>query len=133
MSPKRIKEIYADFKKAFARLSEALDEDIDKGSIIIDGAIQRFEFTFELAWKLARAMLSYNGIEADSPRLVIKEAFRMKIFADGQGWIDMLEDRNKTSHIYDERTAREIYKKIKKNHVPLLKVFLTKAAEFVKL
>ena len=49
MSPKRIKEIYADFKKALGRLSEALDEDIDKGSIIIDGAIQRFEFTFELA------------------------------------------------------------------------------------
>lgn len=132
MSPKRIKEMYVDFKKALARLKEALEEDLGKGSIVIDGAIQRFEFTFELAWKLGKAMLSYSGIEADSPRFVIKEAYKAKIFADGQGWIDMLEDRNKTAHIYDEKSAKEIYKKIKKSHLPLLEDFLNKSAEFLK-
>lgn len=124
MSPERIKELFGDFKKALQRLSEALKESLDKGNIVVDAAIQRFEFTFELAWKLARAILLENGVSADTPKAVIKEAFKTKMLTDGDGWIDMLEDRNKTSHIYDEKTALEIYKKIKQNHFALLEDFL---------
>lgn len=119
----RIKEIYEDFKNALERLKEALDEDLSRGSIVIDGTIQRFEFTFELSWKLARAVLNYNGIKAESPRLIIKEAFRAGLIKEGQGWIDMLEDRNKTSHIYDEKQALKIYERIKAAHFGLLKDF----------
>ena len=46
---------------------------------MIDATIQRFEFSFELSWKLMRAVLDYNGIEAEAPRSVIKEAFKSKI------------------------------------------------------
>jgi len=121
MSPEKIKELLDDFSKALKRLEEALTEDLSKGNIIIDGAIQRFEFTFELSWKLTKAVLNHTGIEAASPRAVIKEAFKANVMENGEGWIDMLEDRNKTSHIYDEEQAIDIYKKIKKNHFPLLK------------
>lgn len=117
----RIKEIYLDFKSALERLKEALDEDLSKGNIVLDGTIQRFEFTFELAWKLAKRVLDYNGIGAEGPRPVIKEAFRIKIIQDGQAWIDMLEDRNKTSHIYDVEQALRIYKKIKEVYFGLFK------------
>ncbi|MFH1877459.1 MAG: nucleotidyltransferase substrate binding protein [Candidatus Omnitrophota bacterium] len=123
MTPARIKELLNDFEKALQRLNEALNEDISKGSVIVDGTIQRFEFTFELAWKLAKNILAFQGIEANSPRSAIKEAFRSKLITDGNGWIDMLEDRGKTSHIYDEKNALEIYEKIKKKHYPLLKAF----------
>jgi nucleotidyltransferase substrate binding protein (TIGR01987 family) len=129
MTLERIKEIYLDYKKALERLKEALAEDISKGNIIIDGTIQRFEFTFELAWKLARAVLNYNGIEVEIPRLIIKEAFKAKLILDGEGWIDMLEDRNKTSHIYDEKEALKIYKKIKDSHFRLLQDFEKKIAK----
>ena len=131
MSLEKIENIYADFKKALGRLKEPLNKDLSKGDIIIDGVIQRFEFTFELTWKLAKAMLNYNGIEADSPRPVIKEAFKANIIKDGQSWIDMLEDRNKTSHIYDEDQAFKIYNKIKDNHFKLFEVFKAEAAEFI--
>ena len=130
MTLERIKEIYLDYKKAFQRLKEALAEDISKGNIIIDGTIQRFEFTFELAWKLARAVLNYNGIEVEIPRLIIKEAFKAKLILDGEGWIDMLEDRNKTPHIYDEKEALKIYKKIKDSHFRLLQDFEKKISKF---
>jgi len=118
----KIKNIYGDFKKVLERLGQALDEDLSKGSIVVDGTIQRFEFTFELAWKLAKAILKFNGIEAEAPRLVIKEAFKSNLIddKDGDAWIDMLEDRNKTSHIYDEKQALKIYDKIKLNHFKLL-------------
>ena len=70
MSQERIKEVKADFNKALGRLEDALSEDVSKGSIVVDGTIQRFEFTFELAWKLMKLVLAYNGIEAVS---IIKE------------------------------------------------------------
>ena len=121
----RIKNLYTDFKKALERLAQALNEDLSKGSIVVDGTIQRFEFTFELAWKLAKAILKFNGVEAETPRLVIKEAFKSNLIddKDGHAWIDMLEDRNKTSHIYDEKQALKIYEKIKTNHFKLLEGF----------
>ncbi|OGS00421.1 MAG: hypothetical protein A3G41_03295 [Elusimicrobia bacterium RIFCSPLOWO2_12_FULL_59_9] len=123
MNRERIKEIYLDYKKALERLKAALNEDTAKGSIIVDGTIQRFEFCFELAWKLAKALLSFGGIEAGTPRMVVKEAHQANLIKDGQGWIDMLEDRNKTSHIYDEKQALRIYKKIKGSHFKLLSNF----------
>lgn len=116
MSPERIKELFASFADALRRLEEALKEDITKSSIIVDGTIQRFEFTFELAWKLLRLMLLNEGIESNTPRAVLKEAYLAKLISDGEGWIDMLEDRNKTSHLYDEKIAAAIYRKIKEAH-----------------
>ena len=131
MTLEKINDIYEDFKNALARLQEALNEDLLKGNIIIDGTIQRFEFTFELSWKLAKSVLSYNGIEAESPRMAIKEAFKAGIVKDGEGWINMLEDRNKTSHIYDEKQALTIYGKIKDVHFTLLKDFDSNIAKFI--
>jgi len=132
MSHERMKEIYADFQRALGRLREALNEDIRGNSIAIDGTIQRFEFTFELAWKLAAAILKYQGIEADTPRSVIKEAFKAKLLKDGEAWIDMLEDRNKTSHIYDEKAAMVIYEKIKSNHYRVLEELSRVVVEFIE-
>lgn len=132
MNTERVKEIYSDFLKALERLKEALSEDLSKGDIVIDGTIQRFEFTFELGWKLIKRILSDNGIEVGTPRLVIKEAFKEHILDDGEDWIWMLEDRNKTAHIYDKAQAMEIYEKIKKNHCRTLENFKKDILKFVK-
>lgn len=133
MNQERIEEIHKDFVNAFLRLEEALSEELSKGTIVVDGTIQRFEFTFELAWKLARAVLNYSGIEADTPRYVIKEAYKAKIIQEGDEWIDMLEDRNKTSHIYDEKQALKIYQKIKDAHFETLKVFKNNIKKLIEL
>jgi nucleotidyltransferase substrate binding protein (TIGR01987 family) len=114
------KELYKDYRDALERLDEAVNEDISKGDIVIDGTIQRFEFCFELAWKLMRAVLKHSGIDADSPRSAVKEAFRSNLIKDGDAWIDMLEDRNKTSHLYDKKSASVIYDKIRKSHAKTL-------------
>jgi len=123
MIQQRINELYQDYSKALNRLQEALEEDPSKGSIIIDGGIKRFEFSFELAWKLARKILQFRGVEVNSPRSAIKGSFSEKIIEDESAWLVMLEDRNKTSHIYDENQAVVIYEKIKNYHFKSLKSF----------
>ncbi|QSQ07909.1 hypothetical protein H0A61_00226 [Koleobacter methoxysyntrophicus] len=111
---------FEDYKNALYRLEEGLQIQTDN-AIIIDGIIQRFEFTFELAWKLMKDYLEYEGVQTKSPRSAIKEAHKMGIIYDGDGWIDMMVDRNKTSHIYDEQEANAVYIKIKERHIYLLR------------
>jgi nucleotidyltransferase substrate binding protein (TIGR01987 family) len=114
-----MKEIFSDYCKALGRLQEALQQDISLGSIVVDGTIQRFEFCFELAWKLMKAVLDVDNIEVPSPRMTIKAAYQNKLIRDGEAWLEMLEDRNKTAHIYDEKMAVEIYNRIKAKYYQL--------------
>ncbi|MEG6615178.1 HI0074 family nucleotidyltransferase substrate-binding subunit [Peptococcaceae bacterium 1198_IL3148] len=66
----------ADLKKAYIKLNESINRDPYQDDIVLDAAIQRFEFTYELSWKLMKAYLEYNGnLEATSPRKAIKESF----------------------------------------------------------
>ena len=68
-----------------------------------EGVIQRYEYTFELAWKSMKDYLEENGvvIAPVTPRQVVKDAFAAKIIEDGQIWIDMLNHRNLLSHTYE--------------------------------
>jgi nucleotidyltransferase substrate binding protein (TIGR01987 family) len=125
---KKLKERAEDFTKALSRLEEALAKDIND-DIIVDGIIQRFEFTFEQSWKVMKLYLEDQGIldEALAPRSTIKVAFKHRIISDGDVWIEMMLDRNRTSHMYDEATACEIVQRIKDTYIAefnKLKVFL---------
>ena len=127
MKPDRVNELQADYGAALGRLEAALGQDPRTTDLVVDGTIQRFEFAFELAWKLMQAILKVHGIEAASPRTAIKEAFRVGWLPDGEGWIDMLEDRNKTSQLYDETAAQAIYDKIKRQHIGRLQAWRDQA------
>jgi len=85
-----------------------------------DGVIQRFEFTIEMLWKTLKAILQYHGIECYSPRNCIKEAFKVNIIDDDEIILDMLEDRNLSSHVYNKTTSEEIFEKIKDIYLEIL-------------
>ncbi|WP_035588947.1 HI0074 family nucleotidyltransferase substrate-binding subunit [Hippea jasoniae] len=106
------------FEKALNRLKEAVNhakDDLDK-----DGVIQRFEFTTELLWKTLKTMLQFQGIDCYSPRNCIKEAFKANIIDDDEIILDILEDRNLSSHLYDQRLSEEIFQRIKDIYVSFL-------------
>jgi len=106
------------FEKALERLKEAVEiaeDELDK-----DGVIQRFEFTIELLWKTLKAILEYKGIECYSPRNCIKESFKANIINDDEIILDMIEDRNLSSHIYDENVSNEIFERIKNVYLDYL-------------
>ena len=121
MSSQKLREKFLNYSKALSRLEESLDRD-ETDDIVLDAVIQRFEFSYELSWKLIKAYLSYHGIaEVRSPREAFKEAFAAGLITEGDLWIDMLEDRNLTAHTYDEAQARKIYHRIKIKHYKILK------------
>ncbi|TBH21285.1 DUF86 domain-containing protein [Thermus thermamylovorans] len=95
------------FRRAVERLGEALAR--PKDEFLRDSPIQRFEFTFELAWKVLKLYLEREGLEARSPRAAIRGVFQVGLLPEDPGWLEMLELRNLTSHTYDEALAERIY------------------------
>jgi len=128
----KIKDKIFDLDKALIKLHESLKRDYEEDDIVIDATIQRFEFTYELSWKLMKVYLEYNGnLEGTSPRRAIQESFKEGIIVDGEGWLNMLQDRNQTSHTYDEDAALEIFENIKKKYATLFDQFLEKMKNLV--
>ena len=92
---------------ALERLDEALARPVDP--LIRDAAIKRFEFTFEMAWKAIQAQARREALDCLSPRDCFRTAFRLGLVENDERWMRMVEDRNRTSHTYNEKTAQEIY------------------------
>ena len=118
-------------RKAVERLSEGILElQANQSSIVRDGVIQRFEFTTELAWKATREYLMDQGfVDINSPKLVMKEAFSFGLITDDNIWIQILNDRNLTSHIYKEEIADEICERIIKTYFQEFKALSKRLAE----
>ncbi len=96
------------FEQALNRLEEALGRPED--AIVRDACIQRFEFTFEMAWKAIQRYALDEGIECISPRDCLRMGFRLELIDNDRQWMAMVEDRNRAAHTYDEETARSIYR-----------------------
>ena len=84
------------------------------------GLIQLFEVSFELAWKTLKDILFYEGYDVKSPRSTIKQAFENDLIVDGELWLELLESRNKFSHVYDEKMAESAVRAIKEIYAPIL-------------
>lgn len=79
-----------------------------------DGAIQRFEYTFEITWKVAARVLAEAGVTAQSPKAVIRELAVQGWIGDAEQWLVFLAARNRTSHIYNEAVAREVFEQARR-------------------
>ena len=105
------------FSKALARLSDAVKQPLSN-ELTIDGTIQRFEFCFELAWKAQKDMLyTQKGIDVPFPKPVLQEAYKAGWIKNEALWLDMLKDRNNSSHTYNEALAKAIYERITQHYV----------------
>lgn len=118
----RWKQRFENYEKAYLSLIEsqqALNRD-SNNKFIQDSLIQRYEYTVELAWKTIKDYLEYQGfIDVTSPKKVIRKAYSEKMITNGEGWMDALNDRNRTSHAYEESMATDVASSILNNHIPL--------------
>ena len=117
MKTERLFERVADYRNSLARLREALLA--PESDLIRDAAIQRFEFTYEMAWKTLKLLLEAKGMDVRNPRDALREALQQGMIDDGNGWTLLHEKRNLTTHTYDEALAREVYEFLKNSGVAL--------------
>lgn len=110
---------YMNLKKAYSKLKEVSDLYDGKNDIIRDSLIQRFEFTYELTHKTLREFMSYLGVTLENsfPRTIFKKAYVNNLISDDKVWINLLEDRNSTSHIYNESLSDEVANRIVTKYV----------------
>jgi nucleotidyltransferase substrate binding protein (TIGR01987 family) len=103
----RFEEQREQFERALARLHEVLRE--SETPIIRDALIQRFEFTFEMAWRCLHRYLSAKGERvAQQAWAVLPLAFQSQLIDDAEAWEELRECRNNTSHTYNEALAIEV-------------------------
>ena len=117
MSIKDIRWIqrFENYSKALSQLLDAVELANQRklSKLEQQGLIQAFEYTHELAWKTLQDFLNYKGNEEIyGSKDVVRAAFKYGLVQDGEVWMDMIKNRNKTSYTYNEETAEEIIKAI---------------------
>ncbi len=104
----RWQQRFANYKKALSQLQKFVDKG-ELSELEEQGAIQAFEYTYELAWLVLKDFLEYQGqVDIYGSRDAIKKAFSAGLIEDGEKWMDAYVSRTKTSHTYNEKTAKEI-------------------------
>ncbi len=114
----KTKSLKKQFEKSVNQFERVLKK--KKTEFIRDSAIKRFELTFDIAWKLVKAVLEEEkGVSCFSPKDCFREAFRQKIIDPDPMWLRIVDLRNFSVHIYDEKFADDLYKRLPK----ILKMF----------
>lgn len=114
------------FKKAFFKLKEAVEavalSDLEK-----EGLIQRFEYTYELAWKTLQDLLEAKGyLDIKGPTPVLQQAFQDGYITDGDAWMMLKKSRENTSHTYNKEIAEEMIENIHSSYFSLFEKLLSR-------
>ena len=129
----RWKQRFANFKKAFGQLNDGVQLSTERKLTDLEqqGLIQAFEFTHELAWNVMRDYFKYQGnASITGSRDASREAFQSGLIADGEGWMEMIISRNKTSHTYNSETVKEIVELICETYADLFKRFQNRSYSY---
>ena len=121
----RWKQRFSNFEKAFKQLEEAVLRIDELDDLSKEGLIQRFEYTFELAWKTIKDFIESKGEDEKYTRDVIKKAFQLEIVENGEIWFEMLEKRNLMEHTYDKSILSEVVSSIHLRYFPELAKLIT--------
>jgi nucleotidyltransferase substrate binding protein (TIGR01987 family) len=86
-----------------------------------EGLVQRFEYTWELAWKLLKDYLEYEGIVLNkiTPAATIRASIEANLIQEGELWMSALDARNQMAHVYNQTRFNNITKDIKQKYIPL--------------
>ncbi len=127
---------FENFQSAYSKLAEISERNLDDYSLLEkEGMIQRFEYTYELAWKTLKDWLFIQGYDEKTPRDVVQRSFEVELLSeqDTEYFLEGLRERNLTSHTYDEATAQKILTNIKEIYQPMLaRLYQTLRTNFTK-
>lgn len=112
------------YQRALESLTEAvaLSRERSLSDLEQQGMIQAFEFTHELAWNCLQDYLQYQGEQnLMGSRDATRRAFALGLINDGEVWMDMIINRNRTSHTYNKATANQISQAVTERYYPLFR------------
>ena len=115
----RWKQRFSNYQKALGQLHKFVDKG-ELSELEEQGLIKAFEYTYELAWTTLKDFLEFQG-QSDlfGSRDTIQKAFQLNLIEDGEEWMDMLKNKNRTSHTYNQETASEISQAVTTVYYPL--------------
>ena len=107
------------YQRALAQLAKFIDKE-KLNELEEIGMIQAFEFTHELAWKLLKAFLNYRGVEnIYGAKDATRQAFSSGLIEEGEVWMQMIKDRSRANHTYNQETVVEIADNIREHFFDL--------------
>ncbi len=121
MTDIRWKQRFDNFQRALENLTEAIElmRQRSLSKLEEQGLIQGFEFTHELAWNVLKDYLEMEGIQGlVGSRSASREAFKRGLVADGDAWMEMIEDRKLSSHTYNQEVASSIVVAVRDLYYP---------------
>ncbi len=121
MTDIRWKQRFNNYSKAFQTLVAAVElaRTRDLSDLEGQGLIQGFEFTHELAWNVLKDYLEEKGIVGlIGSKDATRTAFKNGLIEDGDAWMNMIADRNRTSQTYNPGIAQSIIENILNSYFP---------------
>ncbi len=108
---KRKKISFKNFEDALKTLEEALEHP-PNSELERDGVIQRFEYSFEMAWKAVQKFLKEQGKPevSGSPKPILRDALEEHLISNLDLWFDFLKARNNSTHTYNQMAAEDVYR-----------------------
>lgn len=119
----RWRQRFRNYEKAYQQLEKAIPvfRKDPENFVLQAGLIQIYKFTFELAWKTLKDFLESEGFMVASPKSTIRQAYASGYIHEGDLWIKALNDRNLTTHTYEEHIVAEVLEAIQEKYFFLLK------------
>ena len=115
-SNREIQSLFKQFKEAYSRLKEAINIK-EESDIKRDAVIKRFEFTYELLWKTYKKIARLEKLDYFTPKACFQFAFKSGLIEDEELFLEIIDARNKTTHVYSEEEAKKIYDFIKEKAI----------------
>jgi nucleotidyltransferase substrate binding protein (TIGR01987 family) len=101
--------LFLELKKILDKFEKVFEYKKEQFPCIVEAAILIFRHAFELYWKLFKKICLAEGREVNSPRSALQQAYAIGLINHEQVWLEIMEDRNLTSHTYKQPTANLIY------------------------
>ncbi len=120
MSDERALRAVENFRRAVAALDRSATTPITEPRDL-SGIVKDFELVYELSWKTLKKVLEAAGHSPGTAREVYQVAYQTGFVQDESGWVEMIDDRNRTVHTYNETFARELAGRIRDRYLPLFR------------
>jgi nucleotidyltransferase substrate binding protein (TIGR01987 family) len=120
MSGERTRRAIDSYRQALTALERSVTTPVTEPRDL-SGIVKDFEILYELSWRTLKKVLEDAGHTTTTARQVYEVAFQTSLIDDETGWIEMIDDRNRTVHTYNEAFARELAGRIRDRYLPLLR------------